>query len=80
MPALPRNRAADLRKHRGGRAGIDRAGRVERVRRGLLHALHSLRGERVSAAQLAEEATHIEIDVLKQPIGKQDQYARRSAA
>ena len=42
---------------------------------GLLHALHSLRGERVSAAQLAEEATHIEIDVLKQPIGKQDQYA-----
>lgn len=42
---------------------------------GLLHALHSLRGERVSAAQLAEEATHIEIDVLGQPIGKQDQYA-----
>ena len=42
---------------------------------GLLHALHSLRGERVSAAQLAEEATHIEIDVLQQPIGKQDQYA-----
>ncbi len=42
---------------------------------GLLHALHSLRGERVSAAQLAEEATHIEIEVLKQPIGKQDQYA-----
>jgi D-glycero-alpha-D-manno-heptose-7-phosphate kinase len=42
---------------------------------GLLHALHSFRGERVSAAQLAEEATHIEIEVLKQPIGKQDQYA-----
>src|SRR5215472_9308692 len=42
---------------------------------GLLHALHSLRGERVSAAQLAEEATYIEIEVLKQPIGKQDQYA-----
>jgi D-glycero-alpha-D-manno-heptose-7-phosphate kinase len=42
---------------------------------GLLHALHSLRGERVSAAQLAEEASYIEIKVLKQPIGKQDQYA-----
>jgi len=42
---------------------------------GLLHALHSFRGERVSAAQLAEEATYIEIEVLKQPIGKQDQYA-----
>jgi D-glycero-alpha-D-manno-heptose-7-phosphate kinase len=42
---------------------------------GLLHALHSLRGERVSAGQLAEEASYIEIDVLKQPIGKQDQYA-----
>jgi D-glycero-alpha-D-manno-heptose-7-phosphate kinase len=42
---------------------------------GLLHALHAYRGERVSASQLAEEACHIEIDVLKQPIGKQDQYA-----
>jgi D-glycero-alpha-D-manno-heptose-7-phosphate kinase len=42
---------------------------------GLLQALHALKGERVSAAQLAEEATYIEIDVLKQPIGKQDQYA-----
>ena len=42
---------------------------------GLLHALHAFRGERVSAGQLAEEACHIEIGVLKQPIGKQDQYA-----
>ena len=42
---------------------------------GLLNALHAFRGERVSAGQLAEEACHIEIDVLKQPIGKQDQYA-----
>jgi D-glycero-alpha-D-manno-heptose-7-phosphate kinase len=42
---------------------------------GLLHALHTLRGERVSAAQLAEEASFIEIDVLGEPIGKQDQYA-----
>jgi D-glycero-alpha-D-manno-heptose-7-phosphate kinase len=42
---------------------------------GLLHALHAYRGERVSAGQLAEEAAHIEIDVLGQPIGKQDHYA-----
>ncbi len=42
---------------------------------GLLNALHAFRGERISASQLAEEASYIEIDVLGQPIGKQDQYA-----
>src|ERR1017187_5085299 len=42
---------------------------------GLLNALHAYRGERVSPGQLAEEACHIEINVLKEPIGKQDQYA-----
>src|SRR5215475_4712997 len=42
---------------------------------GLLNALHAYRGERVSAGQLADEACHIEIEVLKEPIGKQDQYA-----
>lgn len=42
---------------------------------GLLNALHAYRGERVTAGQLAEEACHIEIEVLGQPIGKQDQYA-----
>jgi D-glycero-alpha-D-manno-heptose-7-phosphate kinase len=42
---------------------------------GLLNALHAYKGERVTAGQLAEEASHIEIDVLGQPIGKQDQYA-----
>ena len=42
---------------------------------GLLNALHAFRGDRVSAGQLAEEACHIEIDVLKEPIGRQDQYA-----
>jgi D-glycero-alpha-D-manno-heptose-7-phosphate kinase len=40
----------------------------------LLAALHAMRGERVSAAQLAEEAVKSEIDILHQPIGKQDQY------
>ena len=42
---------------------------------GLLHALHLLRGERVTPAQLAEEACEIEINILGNPIGKQDQYA-----
>jgi D-glycero-alpha-D-manno-heptose-7-phosphate kinase len=42
---------------------------------GLLNALHAHKGERVTAGQLAEEASHIEIDVLGEPIGKQDQYA-----
>lgn len=42
---------------------------------GLLYALHLMRGEEVSAGQLAEEACQIEIDALKRPIGKQDQYA-----
>jgi D-glycero-alpha-D-manno-heptose-7-phosphate kinase len=42
---------------------------------GLLNALHAFKGERASAGQLAEEASHIEIEVLGQPIGKQDQYA-----
>jgi D-glycero-alpha-D-manno-heptose-7-phosphate kinase len=42
---------------------------------GLLNALHVFRGEKVSAGQLAEEACHIEIEVLNEPIGKQDQYA-----
>ncbi len=42
---------------------------------GLLYALHIMRGEDVSAGQLAEESCHVEIDVLRRPIGKQDQYA-----
>ena len=42
---------------------------------GLLHALHTFAGRTVDAAQLAEEACRIEIEVLDQRIGKQDQYA-----
>ena len=41
---------------------------------GLLQALHTYRGELVTAKTLAEEACQIEIDILKKPIGKQDQY------
>lgn len=42
---------------------------------GLLKALHAMRGERVSPAQIAEEAVHVEVDVLGRPIGKQDHVA-----
>ena len=41
---------------------------------GLLNALHVLRREYISLHDLAEEACYIEMDKLKNPIGKQDQY------
>lgn len=40
----------------------------------LLNALHTYKREFVSSRQLAEEACRIEIDLLGEPIGKQDQY------
>ena len=42
---------------------------------GLLNALHKFAGRDASPDQLAEEACLIEIDILGQPIGRQDQYA-----
>jgi D-glycero-alpha-D-manno-heptose-7-phosphate kinase len=42
---------------------------------GLVHALHAYKGEMVSRHRLAEEACQIEIDLLRKPIGRQDQYA-----
>jgi D-glycero-alpha-D-manno-heptose-7-phosphate kinase len=41
---------------------------------GLLRAVYALKREHVTAGALAEEAAHIEIDVLGEPVGKQDQY------
>lgn len=41
---------------------------------GLLKALYAYKREHVTAGALAEEACHIEIDVLNEPVGKQDQY------
>lgn len=41
---------------------------------GLLHALYLYQGIAVDARRLAQEACEIEVDVLKKPIGKQDQY------
>jgi len=40
----------------------------------LLNGLHAFKREFVGTEQLAREACHIEIEVLKEPIGKQDQY------
>lgn len=40
----------------------------------LLKALHALKKDLVHPEQLAEEACRLEIDILKEPIGKQDQY------
>lgn len=41
---------------------------------GLLNGIHTLKRDYISLQELAEEACHIEIDVLGKPIGKQDQY------
>ena len=40
----------------------------------LLKALHAYKKNLVHPAELAEQACHIEIDRLREPIGKQDQY------
>jgi D-glycero-alpha-D-manno-heptose-7-phosphate kinase len=41
---------------------------------GLLQAIYAHKRVHVTAYALAEEAAHIEIDVLGEPVGKQDQY------
>ena len=40
----------------------------------LLKALHTYKREDISAKKLAEEACDIEMNILKEPVGKQDQY------
>lgn len=40
----------------------------------LLKALHTLKKNLIHPRELAEEACHIELNILKEPIGKQDQY------
>jgi D-glycero-alpha-D-manno-heptose-7-phosphate kinase len=42
---------------------------------GVLNALYAYQGILKSPTELAEEASYIEIEILKKPIGKQDQYA-----
>lgn len=41
---------------------------------GLLNALYAFKGEYKSAETLARQACRIEIDIIGEPIGKQDQY------
>ncbi len=41
----------------------------------LLHSLYAFKGKFVTKEKLAREACKIEIEILKEPIGKQDQYA-----
>ena len=41
----------------------------------LLKALHAFKKNPIAPQELAEQACNIEIDILKEPIGKQDQYA-----
>ncbi len=40
----------------------------------ILYALHMLKRQGISKRDLAEMACHVELDLLKEPIGKQDQY------
>jgi len=40
----------------------------------LLKALHTLKKNLMHSQDLAEQACHIEIEILKEPVGKQDQY------
>lgn len=41
----------------------------------LLNGLHTYRKVYLPLNELAQEACHVEIEILKEPIGKQDQYA-----
>ncbi|KAF0135317.1 MAG: D-glycero-alpha-D-manno-heptose-7-phosphate kinase [Candidatus Saganbacteria bacterium] len=41
---------------------------------GALNALYAYKGQHISSEKLANEACRIEIDVISEPIGKQDQY------
>jgi len=41
----------------------------------LLNALYQYKNKKISKADLAKNACHVEVDLLKTPVGKQDQYA-----
>jgi D-glycero-alpha-D-manno-heptose-7-phosphate kinase len=55
-------------------AGGSGLGSSSAVTVGLLNALFTYQGHQVSAAELAERACTIEIELCGKPIGKQDQY------
>ncbi len=56
-----------------GTAGIG-LGSSSALAVGVLNALYAFQGRHVSAERLAQEACSLEIDILKHPMGKQDQY------
>src|SRR3984885_5815882 len=56
-----------------GSAGIG-LGSSSSLAVGVLNALYAYQGRHVSADRLAREACEIELYILKNPIGKQDQY------
>ena len=57
-----------------GSAGIG-LGSSSSLAVGVLNALYAYKGMHISAKKLARDACKIEIDILGNPIGKQDQYA-----
>jgi len=60
---------ADIHSHGSG------LGSSSSITVGLLNALYTFKGKKVTKNILAEEACDIEINILNKPIGKQDQYA-----
>jgi D-glycero-alpha-D-manno-heptose-7-phosphate kinase len=54
-----------------GRTGLGTSGSFTVA---LLNTLHAYKRDFISQKQLAEEACKIEIEILEEPIGKQDQY------
>jgi D-glycero-alpha-D-manno-heptose-7-phosphate kinase len=42
---------------------------------GLLHALYAYKNENISRQKLAEDACHLEMEILREPCGVQDPYA-----
>lgn len=42
---------------------------------GLLNAFYAFKGVQISRERLAKEACEVEIDIVRKPVGKQDQYA-----
>lgn len=57
-----------------GKSGIGLAS-SSALTAGALHALYEFKKKQIKQEQLASDACKVEIDYLKRPIGKQDQYA-----
>jgi D-glycero-alpha-D-manno-heptose-7-phosphate kinase len=68
---LPRNLEISSMADIPAGAGLGSSGSFTTA---LLKALHSYRKSLIHPQQLAEDACHIELDILEEPIGKQDQY------